>query len=156
MSSKSIIAIVLSLAIVTLTGCASAGGQGGNPNYYDRSQVFAPGAVIEGTVTQSRSVRLKGSGMATTVGAGLGGLAGAALTYAKSNVVTFAVGAVGAAIGGFAASKMSETTGSEIVVQLVNNKTVVLVQESTDNVPAAGDRILLLINGKEARIVRKL
>lgn len=157
MSIKNSFAIVLSLIVFTATGCSSTAlSQGGNPDSYVRGQTMAPGRVVEGVVLQTRQVGISGSKVATTIGATIGGLAGAALTKGKSNnFVTFLSGAVGAAAGGIAGAFISETKGEELVVKLADNDVRVIVQEKTSTAPIAGDRILVLVNGSEARVVSK-
>lgn len=157
MSIKSSIAIVLSLVVLTTTGCSTtAMSQGGNPDSYARGQTMAPGRVVEGIVLQTRPVNISGTKMATMIGATIGGLAGAALTKGKSNnFVTLLSGVAGAAAGGVAGTFVGETKGEELVVKLGDNDVRVIVQEKTNTAPVAGDRILVLVNGTQARVIAK-
>jgi outer membrane lipoprotein SlyB len=156
MTSKSSIAIV-SAILFAITGCSSTAlNQGGNPDSYARGQTMVPGRVMEGTVLQIRQVSISGTKMASTIGAAIGGLAGAALTKGKANNFGMLLtGAVGAAAGGIVGTFASESKGTEIVVKLSDNNVRVFVQEKTGTAPVAGDKVLVLINGTEARIVSK-
>ena len=151
-------AVIFAVALLILTtGCSTTAlSAGGNPNSYARGQTFTPGKVFEGVVVQSRDVKIQGGAMTKTIGTGAGGLIGAVLAAKAGTYVQIAAGAVGAITGGLISTVASETNGSEIVVKIPGSQTpLVLVHEMTgsDPVPAAGDRVYVLVNGSEARIV---
>lgn len=151
-------AILTLLAVAILTGCAGAPlvSQQGNPNIYTRGQTMSPGHVVEGTVLQSRKVQIAAGSTMTGLGASIGGVLGAVAANKKGYAVQSVGALLGAVAGGALGNAAGKTEGNEIVVQLADNSLRVIVQEPGAVAAVAGERVLLLINGSEARVVGRL
>lgn len=146
-------AIALLAAMLT-TGCVTVAQQQGDPDVYSRNQAMAPGIVCEAIVLQVREVKISASEKYSAYGSIAGGLAGYALTKGNSKAAAALGVLAGALAGGFAGKFAGESLGEEIVVRLSNGEARVIVQERGTSAIMAGNRILVLVNGPEARIVR--
>lgn len=159
MKRTSIIATILAVVISMLTGCASSPlTQGGNPDMYDRTQAMQPGRVVKGTVIQVREVRVSSSKMANTIGAVVGGVTGYAIARGRTSngAASTLAGLAGAAAGNAFAALVGESKANEIVVELPGNDIRVVVQEKGQQLPSTGQKVLLLVNGAQVRIVTSL
>lgn len=76
---------------------------------------------------------------------------GIEVEYAHAKAIGTMIGGVGGTMIG---SRVGRSVGEEVVVQLADNLgTRVVVQEKGNMVLAAGQKVLLLVNGMETRIV---
>lgn len=144
----------LASIVLFVTGCTGMPvAQDGHPDVYSRGQSMRTGQVFEGRVLQVREVQLAAGAGAKSLGTAGGMLAGLVLTGGKSVQAK----AVGAMLGGFAGSMIGAAAGNtaadEIIVRLENNQTRVIVQDKGRTALQAGQKILVLVNGNEARIV---
>lgn len=151
-------AIIALFAVAVITGCANSplALQQGNPDVYARNQVMSQGQVMEGKVIMARKVKITGGSAFTGIGAAAGGLLGAFATKNSSNAALKTMGMIAAAAAGGAVGNMAGTTeGNEIVVQFNDKSTRVVVQEPGSVMASKGDTVLMLVNGREARVVAK-
>ena len=147
---KKITTIVLALIVTVLTGCASTHG---NPNVYTRNQAMAPGRVIQGMIIQVRPVVIASSGIAQAGGAAAGAGVGALLTRNTSGTVRAVAMIGGAALGLLGGNNVGTKEAEEIVVRLTDASSRVIVQEPGATPRRPGEKVFLLINGTQARIV---
>lgn len=159
-SSKTLLLAILAFAVALLTGCAGnpiLGSQEGNPDVYERTQVMNPGGVVEATIEQVRQVQIGASTGTKTVGAAAGGAACIALTSRGPATVALVAGLACAQVGRMFASHAGQSVGNEIVIKLVKDATMhVIVQEKGAIDYKKGDKVLVLCNGAEKRIVARI
>lgn len=149
-------AILFTIAV--MTGCANSplSIQAGNPDVYARSQVMSQGHVMEGKVVMSRKVQIAAGNAMTGIGAMAGGAIGAIATRNSSSAAMRTVGMLASAAAGSAVGSMVGTTeGNEIVVQFTDKSVRVVVQEQGSLMASQGETVLMLINGREARVIAK-
>jgi outer membrane lipoprotein SlyB len=93
-------------------------------------------------------------GVATLVGAGIGGVAGSSIGGgSRANTI----GAIaGAAAGGAAGNALARgaRNGVEITVQLENGRTVAVVQDGNPSDYRVGDRVRVSSDGTTTRVTR--
>lgn len=151
-----IIKLISALLIVaSITGCSSTPllDHNGNPDSYGKTQTMNQGTVIEGTVVQVRPVRIEASNGVTGLSAAAGGITGVALTRKSNGAVNALAGMAGAAAGAVIGQAAGASIGTEIVVQLPDNSRKVIVQNGEPNRYRPGDRVYILTNGWESRVV---
>ncbi|MBK4736016.1 outer membrane lipoprotein [Noviherbaspirillum pedocola] len=156
---KTIVTIALALVVSVLTGCAGMpmmNAQNANPNVYGRNQAMAAGYVIEGTVVQVRHVTIAGSGSGQTYGAIAGGAAGLWLGRNTSGAVRALTTIAGAFGGSEVGRRVTASQGEEIIVRLVDGTNKVIVQEPGAINAQVGERVAVLINGSQTRIVSRM
>jgi outer membrane lipoprotein SlyB len=143
------------LAVASITGCASNSllEHNGNPDSYGRTQAMNQGTVIDGTVVQVRPVRIEASNGVTGLSAAAGGITGVALTRKNNGAVNALAGMAGAAAGAVIGQVAGASNGTEIVVQLPDNSRKAIVQNGEPNRYRPGDRVYILTNGWESRVV---
>lgn len=144
------------IVILTFMTCFFSGNSlaGSGPDYYENNQRMSMGTVREGVVLQTREVRIGGTKTATGIGAVVGGAVGGAVASNKNAgfLLSLVASTLGAAAGGALGQAVTSSGALEIVVKMGNDVRVI-VQEVTDVNPRSGDRVLVLVNGSEARIV---
>jgi outer membrane lipoprotein SlyB len=149
-------AITLFFTALVLIGCGTQMiGQRGNPDAYARSQAMTTSTVVEATVVQVRKVKVASGSGFTSLAAGIGGLTGVALARNSNGNKSLVAGMVGALTGGLIGSAAGTTTANEIIVYLPDNTRRAIVQDEGNASYAAGDTVLVVLNGNEARIVEK-
>ena len=116
--------MLISLTILTTTGCA--------PKGYAQSTIGETMTVEPGVVQSVRQVQVNNNGVGNTlgsvVGAVAGGAAGNQVGGGTGQVVASVAGAaLGSVIGGIAGDNMDNQYGQEIVVKLDSGKTVATV-----------------------------
>lgn len=134
---------------------ASVQGQSGN--VYGQAQIR--GSVQEGVVLQTRNVMTEPQTynqqmIGTTVGGVVGGLIGHAINRNNNSYVG---GLIGAAAGGIAgnvvASNIARTEAREILLRTTDGGIMAVVQPLPAPEVAAGDRIAVLNQGGQLRII---
>lgn len=156
---KTIVTIAFAFVVSMLTGCAGMpmlNGQNANPNVYSRNQAMAAGYVIEGAVVQVRQVTIAGSGSGQAYGAIAGGAAGLWLGRNTSGAVRTLTTIVGALGGSEVGRRVTTSQGQEIIVRLVDGTNKVIVQEPGAINATVGERVAVLINGTQTRIVSRM
>lgn len=145
-------------ALIAFAGTSLAGpiSQGGQPDVYTRNQSMQMGRVVEGTVVQVREVTIGSGTTANTIGAVVGGVAGAAIGQKHGAAAMTVATLLGGAAGTLFGSMAGQTKGDEIVVNLGNQGYQSIVQERGAFSYSPGQKVLVMINGMEARIVSKL
>lgn len=137
--------------LATLAGCS----QNYSPNVYAAAAAQQANVVDRGVIVGVRAVKISSSG---TVGAITGGAAGGvAGAHAGSGPFVSALGAIGGTLlGGLAGSAVEKTTNDvkayEYIVQEPSGKLLSVTQ--TDKTPFTIGTHVLVITGKQARIVR--
>ncbi len=144
-------AVLLASAVLGLAACSGSY----SPNTYAAAAAQQANAVTRGVIIGERPVMITPNG---TVGAVAGGAAGGvAGSQAPGGVVGSAFGAIGGSLlGGLAGSAAEQaadnTKGWEYIVQQTDGKLVSVTQ--TDRKPLAIGTHVLVIAGKQARVVR--
>lgn len=147
-----LIILCLSAIAVLGTGCASSL----TGDTYSRSEARRAISVREGVLVQVRKVRLEGtkSNVGTGAGAILGGVAGSGVGQGRGAVVGAVLGAVVGGVAGAATEEgFTRQDAWELVVQLRNGESLVVVQEVGQYdrfVP--GERVRLLTDGGKTRV----
>ena len=144
-------AVLLAPVMLGLAAC------GGNysPNSYDAAAAQQANPVTRGVIIGVRQVMITPNGM---VGAAAGGaVGGVAGSQAPGGVIASAFGAIGGTLlgglAGNAADRAIETTKArEYIVKQTDGKLVSVTQ--TDRKPFAIGTHVLVIAGKQARVVR--
>lgn len=144
--------LISTLFAMSATSFASSFFQDGSPDAYNRNQSMQTGKVVEATVLQVREVSIGSSTASKAVGAGAGGIVGAALANGKSAFGMTLGGLLGGAIGSAVAAVATESTGQEVIVRMGQDVRVI-VQENGRMALSPGQRVLVLLNGSQARIV---
>ena len=116
--------VIVSLALLTTTGCA--------PKGYAQSTVGEAMIVEPGVVQSVRQVQVNNDGVGNTLGSVVGAVAGGAAGNQVGGgtgqaVATVAGTVLGGVIGGIAGDNMDNQYGQEIVVKLNSGKTVATV-----------------------------
>lgn len=155
---KSIVTTVLVLVIAALTGCANVPmtAQNGNPNVYAPRQAMAAGRVIDGIVTQVRIVTIESTNNAKLAGGALGGIVGNLLARNANNTARTGATLISGVLGAVAGHQLGKTDAEEVVVQMADGYRRVFVQEPGAAPRRVGQRVLVLVNGDEARIVDRM
>jgi len=144
-------ALLLASAMSGLVACSGSY----SPNNYAAAAAQQANAVTRGVIIGERPVTITPSG---TVGAVAGGAAGGvAGSQAPGGVVGSAFGAIGGSLlGGLAGSAAEQaadkTKAWEYIIQQTDGKLVSVTQ--TDKTPLAIGTHVLVIAGKQARVVR--
>lgn len=144
------------LAALTLAGCAST--QSGD--VYSRHETRREMYIRTGVVESMRPVRLQGarSGVGSSAGAVIGGIAGSGLARDGAGMVIGAV--IGAVAGGILGNAVEEnttqSTAMEYIIRLSSGQVVAVVQEGgLDGSIRPGDRVRLMSgSGGGTRVVR--
>lgn len=145
-------ATALLASALFMGGCATHT----TPNTFNRSEVGRAQTVEAGTVQSIRPVQIQNDsrGVATLVGAGIGGVAGSSIGGgSRANTI----GAIaGAAAGGAAGNALARgvRNGVEITVQLENGRTVAVVQDGNPSDYRVGDRVRVSSDGTTTRVTR--
>ncbi len=145
-------ATALLASALFMTACATHT----TPGTFNRSEVGRAQDVQMGTVQSIRAVQIQNDsrGVATIVGAGIGGVAGSSIGGgSRANTI----GAIaGAAAGGAAGNALARSArnGVEITVQLENGRTVAVVQDGNPNDYRVGDRVRVSSDGTTTRVTR--
>jgi len=147
---KIVVASVLLMSVIGLSGCASSMSGGA----YSRDQTGQAQTVEMGVVDSVREVRIEGT--KTPIGAGtgavLGGLAGSNMGSGSGNTAGAVFGAV---VGGLAGAAVEEgvtkKAGFEITVRLDSGRMLAVVQE-TDEQFHPGDRVRVLTGNGVTRV----
>ncbi len=138
------------ITTLLLAGCA--GGLGGGD--YERGQTRGVQEVQMGVVESVREVKLEGtkSGIGSTAGAVVGGVAGSEIGHGKGAVVGSVLGAV---VGGVAGAAVEEGAtrqkGVEITVKLDGGR-MIAVTQAADEEFKVGDRVRILSGGGVTRV----
>jgi len=116
--------IIVSLALLSTTGCA--------PKGYAQSTIGESMTVEPGIVQSVRQVQVNNNGVGNTLGSVVGAVAGGDAGNQVGGgtgqaVATVAGVALGSVIGGMAGDNMDNQYGQEIVVKLNSGKTVATV-----------------------------
>jgi len=116
--------IIVSLTLLTTTGCA--------PKGYAQSTIGESMTVEPGIVQSVRQVQVNNNGVGNTLGSVVGAVAGGAAGSHVGGgtgqaVATVAGVALGSVIGGMTGNNMDNQYGQEIVVKLNSGKTVATV-----------------------------
>lgn len=124
-----------------------------------RGEVARVAQVQEGTVISVRAVRLQAqpSGAGTMTGAIVGGVAGSSVGGHRESL---AFGALGALLGGVIGSAIERDAGQhqgiELIIQLRNGERIAIVQSTGEERFAPGDAVMLIHQGRSARVTRAL
>lgn len=143
------------LAVALMSGCAIHH----NTDTRYRGDVARVAQVQEGTVISVRAVRLQAqtTGAGTMTGAVVGGVAGSSVGGHRESL---AFGALGALLGGIIGSAIERDAGQhqgvELILQLRNGERIAIVQGQGDERFAPGDTVMLISQGRSARVTRAL
>lgn len=147
------IALLASVAIVGMSGCATRGLGGGD---YTRGQVRGEQSVRLGVVEAVREVKIDATdtGVGTATGAVLGGIAGSEVGKGRGSVAGAVAGAVvGGIIGQSIEKSNNDRKGVEVTVKLDSGKLIAITQEA-DEMFRVGDRVRILSGQGATRVSR--
>ena len=147
MRSIPIIAIALALG-----ACATS-----NPNVVPVYQAQRVSHVYDATVLAVRPVTIDGSQSGVGAGAGaiVGGIAGSAIGGGNGAAIATVLGAVVGGVAGNAIERDSTTqNGVEIIVQMRDGQRRAVIQGMTADAWTAGDPVIMIVTGGNARIAR--
>lgn len=142
----------VALFSLLMTGCM-ADLTGSN---YDRGEARTLQSVQFGEVVELEAVRVDGSqGLGAIAGAAAGGIAGSTIGGGKGKSLATIAGAVaGGVLGNLAERKTTETNGVNLTIRLDNGNHVSVVQQvEQGNNFRVGDRVKVLSNGRQGRVV---
>lgn len=146
-------AVAFAVLATALAGCASGLGA----NTYDRGSVGMVSRVEEGTVIDTRPIKIegsqKGTGVGTIAGAALGGLAGSELGGgSKANTAGAIGGAIlGGVIGNAVGNAATAQDGFAYTIRLRNGELVSIAQAGAQPIPAGTP--VLIEYGERARVI---
>jgi outer membrane lipoprotein SlyB len=146
---RSIPIIVIALA---LGACATS-----NPNVVPVYQAQRVSHVYDATVLTVRPVTIDGSQSGVGAGAGaiVGGIAGSAIGGGNGAAFATVLGAVVGGVAGNAIERDSTTqNGVEIIVQMRDGQRRAVIQGVTADAWTAGDPVIMIVTGGNARIAR--
>ncbi len=148
-----VLAAVVSLAAVSVTGCSTPSASAG---VYTYGQAQAEQIVRLGTITGLRSVVIqkdRSSGAGMIAGGALGGVAGSGVGGGVGRDLAIVGGAIiGALAGEKVEEQMGKSKGVEITVRLDNGETRVIAQEDDQRL-AVGQRVQVISGGGPVRVV---
>ena len=147
MRSIPIIAIALALG-----ACATS-----NPNVVPVYHAQRVSHVYDATVLAVRPVTIDGSQSGVGAGAGaiVGGIAGSAIGGGNGAAIATVLGAVVGGVAGNAIERDSTTqNGVEIIVQMRDGQRLAVIQGVTADAWTAGDPVVMIVTGGNARIAR--
>jgi len=147
MRSIPIIAIALALG-----ACATS-----NPNVVPVYHAQRVSHVYDATVLAVRPVTIDGSQSGVGAGAGaiVGGIAGSAIGGGNGAAIATVLGAVVGGVAGNAIERDSTTqNGVEIIVQMRDGQRRAVIQGVTADAWTAGDPVIMIVTGGNARIAR--
>jgi outer membrane lipoprotein SlyB len=142
------------LLAASLSACVSL-----NPDVRGRHEVQRMAQVRDGTVIAVRQVRIDGhqSGLGATAGAVAGGVAGGSVGGRRDGMVFATLGAIlGGVIGNAIERDAGKDSALELIIQLRNGERVAIVQAQGDERFAPGDAVMVISQGRGARVTRAL
>ncbi len=142
------------LIAATLAGCAST-----DPDLRPRVDAMRMAQVQDGTLLAVRKVRLDGNqtGLGATVGTVAGAVSGSTVGGNRESVVFATLGAVlGGVIGHAIERNSGRDEALELIVQLRNGERVAIVQSQGDERFNPGDAVMVITQGRSARVARAL
>lgn len=142
------------LAALLLGACAST-----NPDLRPRHEVMRMAQVQDGTVVAVRPVRLDGhqTGLGATAGAVAGSVAGGTVGGRRESVIFSTLGAIlGGVIGHAIERESGREQALELIIQLRNGERIAIVQSQGEERFAAGDKVMVVSQGRSARVTRAL
>jgi len=107
-------------------------------------------------VTQVRTVTIQGSNNSTLGGGALGAVVGNLLAHKGTGTARTAATVLGGVLGGVAGNQFSKSQAEEVIVQMADGYRRAFVQQPGDAPRRVGQRVLVLVNGEEARIVDRM
>lgn len=144
------------LAMGSVFGLAGCAGTQHDPNVYQGSQAMQTSGYQTGFVDFVRPVTIQDSttGLGGGAGAVIGGIAGSTVGGGTGQYIGAAVGALTLGLVGNAIeSNASKTDGQEIGINLKDGPQIIVVQDNTLDIKA-GDRVRVIGNGGDYRVVR--
>ncbi|MTI14279.1 glycine zipper 2TM domain-containing protein [Sansalvadorimonas verongulae] len=125
---------------------------------YDRGEARSLQTVQFGEIVEMETVKLDGtqSGLGAVAGAATGGIAGSTIGGGKGKSLATIAGAVaGGVLGNYTERKVTESNGFNLTIRLDNGNYVSVVQQlEQGNSLQVGDRVKVLSNGRNSRVVR--
>ncbi|TCL02652.1 MULTISPECIES: glycine zipper 2TM domain-containing protein [Sodalis] len=143
--------LVVTLAGLTLAGCANNNGLSGD--VYSASEAKEVQSVTYGTLVGVRPVQIQGGEdsniIGTIGGAVLGGLVGNTIGGGAGRGVATAAGAVvGGVAGQNVGSAMNRTQGVELTIREDDGRTIIVVQKQGPTRFSVGQRVAMAGNGR--------
>lgn len=152
------IRLLLSLgSLLLLSACTSLPtSRNFYPDFTNRQQVQRPVPVTWGVVQSVREVTVSPdpSGLGAAFGAVMGGLLGSEVGKGKGKTAATLTGALGGGLLGHAAERsLNEKCALEIVVRLVDGRTLAVVQEAPRSRFYPGQRVQMIGTRDQVRLV---
>lgn len=142
------------LTVALLSACAVRG-----PDERSPYEVQRMAHVQDGTVISVRSVRVDGhqTGIGGAAGAVTGAVAGSTIGGYRDSAVFSALGFIlGGVIGNAIERDAGRQTALEFIIQLRNGERVSVVQAQGQEQFAPGDAVMIVSQGRSARVTRAL
>lgn len=146
--------LLATLVAASLVGCATR-----DPDVRHRGEAMRMAQVQDGTVVAVRSVKVEGpqSGVGGAVGMVTGAVAGSNVGgYRDAPVFAFLGAILGGVIGTAIERDAGTTPAVELIVQLRNGERVAIVQAKGQEEFRAGDAVMVVSQGRSARVTRAL
>lgn len=151
MKSRFLAALTVALAFL-MTGCVVNPQSGYD---YGRHEARNTMAVRIGTLEGVRAVRMEGtqSGAGLVAGAALGGVAGSTMGKGRGKTVMTILGVLaGAGAGSAIEEGATSTNGLELLIRLDGGQLIAVVQQSSGEYFAVGQRVRVMTNGARSRV----
>ncbi|NDL63099.1 outer membrane lipoprotein SlyB [Acerihabitans arboris] len=148
--------LVITLAGLTLTGCASNNSLSGD--VYSASEAKQVQNVTYGTLVGVRPVQIQGGEEGTNVigaigGAVLGGFLGNTIGGGSGRSLATAAGAVAGGVAGQGVtSAASRSQGVELEVRKDDGNTIMVVQKQGNTRYSVGQRVVIASNGRNVTV----
>ena len=146
--------LIAALVATSLAGCATR-----DPDVRYRGESMRMAQVQDGTVVAVRGVRVEGleTGTRAAVGMVTGAVAGSNMGGHRDAPVFAFLGAILGGVIGTAIERDAGTTQAvELIVQLRNGERVAIVQAKGQEEFRAGDAVMVISQGRSARVTRAL
>lgn len=153
---QKLILTTLIVIAVTITGCA----QSTSGRSYTTRNARSSYEVKMGTLADVRDVEIESDankqGVGTLTGAALGGIAASNVGKGRGKLAATIIGAVaGGVIGKKVEGEISKEEGVELLIDLDNGKTIVVIQgKDPRDQFRVGDRVRVLSRGGETRVTK--
>ncbi|MGL9735915.1 MAG: glycine zipper 2TM domain-containing protein [Symbiopectobacterium sp.] len=147
--------LVITLAGMTLTGCANTSSLSGD--VYRASEAKQVRTVTYGTIVSLRPVQIQAGDENRTMGAiggaGLGGFLGNTIGGGTGRSLATAAGAVAGGVAGqIAQGAMNRVQGVELEIRRDDGTTIMVVQRQGDTRFSVGQRVAMSSNGQNVTV----
>ncbi len=140
------------ILVLALAGCTTT-----SPDVVQRNDAQRLSSVVDATVLSVRPVTVEGtqSGLGSVAGGLVGGVAGSGVGGRREGIIVGVLGAVAGAVAGNAIERTATREDAvEILLQLRNGDRRAIVQARGNEIPQAGDAVILVTTGGKTRVTK--